>query len=148
MHTLTLTGELDRMSASILEAELERLYDAPNDGVMLDLSKLERIDATGVAVIAFRCGLCERRGEELRLIHGKPAVRRAFELAGVANKLPFEARGEYTSTPAPLSQNASLEQQPIAEVAGRRARTRVRTRTRRVKAPASAPARRARESRV
>jgi anti-anti-sigma factor len=89
MHTLVLMGELDRCSAHTLEAEIERLEGATS-AITLDLSKLTHIDSTGVAVIAFRSGLCERRGYGVALIRGPWFIQREFELAGLGDRLPFE----------------------------------------------------------
>ena len=89
-HTLILTGELDRGSARALEAEIERLCEQGVTGITLDLRELTYIDSIGVAVIAFRCGLCQRRGYEFALIPGSRLVHRAFEQAGLADVLPFQ----------------------------------------------------------
>jgi anti-sigma B factor antagonist len=97
-HTLILTGELDRRSAHALEVEIERLCEEGVTGITLDLRKLTYIDSIGVAVIAFRCGLCQRRGYEFALIPGPRSVHRVFELAGVSDLLPF---GEADPAPRP-----------------------------------------------
>ena len=89
-HTLILTGELDHRSAYALEAEIERLCEDGVTGITLDLRELTYIDSIGVAVIAFRCGLCERRGYDFALIPGSPFIHRAFEQAGVTDLLPFQ----------------------------------------------------------
>jgi anti-anti-sigma factor len=89
-HTLILTGELDGASALVLEAEIERLCEEGVTGITLDLRELESIDSIGVAVIAFRCGLCQRRGYDFAMIPGSRLVQRVFEQAGVAELLPFE----------------------------------------------------------
>jgi anti-anti-sigma factor len=88
-HTLVLTGELNHRSAHALEAEIERLCQEGVTGITLDLRELTYIDSIGVAVIAFRCGLCERRGYDFALIPGSRFIHRAFEQAGVADLLPF-----------------------------------------------------------
>ena len=88
-HTLSLTGELNHRSAHILEAEIERLGEEGVDRIILDLRRLKGIDATGVAVVAFRCELCKRRGNDFALIRGPRSVQREFERAGVAERLPF-----------------------------------------------------------
>jgi anti-anti-sigma factor len=88
-HTLVLTGELDRASAHALEAEIERLCEEGVTGITLDLRDLTYIDPIGVAVIAFRCGLCRRRGYDFSLIPGSRLIHRAFEQAGVTDLLPF-----------------------------------------------------------
>jgi anti-anti-sigma factor len=89
-HTLVLTGELDRRSAHTLEAEIEHLCEEGVTGITLDLRGLAYIDWIGVAVIAFRCDHCKRRGYEFGLIPGSPSIQRAFEQAGVSDSLPFE----------------------------------------------------------
>ena len=89
-HTLIPTGVLDRRSAHSLEAEIERLCDEGVTGITLDLRQLTYIDSIGVAVIAFRCRLCLRRGYEFSLIPGSRSINRVFEKAGVSDVLPFE----------------------------------------------------------
>jgi anti-anti-sigma factor len=89
-HTLVLTGELDRRSAHTLEAEIEHLCEEGVTGITLDLRGLAYIDWIGVAVIAFRCDHCKRRGYEFELIAGSPSIQRAFEQAGVSESLPFQ----------------------------------------------------------
>jgi anti-anti-sigma factor len=99
MHTLVLTGELDHRSAHALEAEIERLCEEGVTGITLDLRELTSIDSIGVAVIAFRCGLCKRRGYDFALIAGPASVHRVFEQAGVAELLPFQE--EEVASPRP-----------------------------------------------
>jgi anti-anti-sigma factor len=89
IHTLVLTGSLDRGSVHQLETEIERLCEEGVTGITLDLRGLTYIDAIGVAVIGFRCGLCRRRGYDFALIRGPRLVQRAFEQAGVSELLPF-----------------------------------------------------------
>ncbi len=90
-HTVIPAGALDRHNVRALEAELERLCEEGVTGITLDLRKLTHIDPTGVAVIAFRSGLYKRRGYEFKLIPGGGQVHDAFERAGLAGLLPFEA---------------------------------------------------------
>jgi anti-anti-sigma factor len=87
-HTLVLVGELTHRSAHTLELELERLYEEGVTAIILDLRQLEHVDPIGVAVIAFRCGLYQRRGVGFMLIPGSRRVQAAFERAGVGD-LPF-----------------------------------------------------------
>jgi anti-anti-sigma factor len=98
-HTLVLTGELDRRSAPMLEAEIERLYEDGVASLTLDLRELTYIDSIGIAVIVFRCGLCKRRGQDLALIPGSRFMQHAFEQAGVSDLLPF--RDDRITTPRP-----------------------------------------------
>jgi anti-anti-sigma factor len=89
-HTLILTGELNRRSAHTLEAEIEHLCEEGVTGITVDLRGLTHIDWTGVAVIAFRCNLCKKRGHDFGLIPGSPVIQRAFEQAGLLDALPFQ----------------------------------------------------------
>ena len=89
VHTLILTGSLDRGSVRQLEMEIERLCEDGVTGITLDLRELTYIEAIGVAVVAFRCGLCLRRGYDFALIRGPRIVQRAFEQAGLSELLPF-----------------------------------------------------------
>ncbi len=92
-HTLVLSGGLDRFSTHMLEAEIERLCASGIKQITLDLTHLSGIDTTGVAVIVFRGKWCRRRGCELVLIRGGHHIQRAFELAGVADVLPYQEAG-------------------------------------------------------
>jgi anti-anti-sigma factor len=109
MHTLILTGSLDRASAHTLETEIERLCEEGVTGITLDLRQLDHIDAIGVAVVAFRCGLCQRRGFDFALIRGSRSIGRAFEQAGVSDLLPFQ--DEQTAPEQPVFEQPVFEQE-------------------------------------
>ncbi len=99
MHTLVLIGELNRSSAATLEAEIERACIADAEGITLDLAELTGIDASGVAVVVFRCGWCRRRGCRFALISASAAVRSAFERAGAIEELAFISAEEEARPP-------------------------------------------------
>jgi anti-anti-sigma factor len=103
MHTLVLTGSLDRGSVHQLETELERLCEEGVTGITLDLRQLSYIEVIGVAVVAYRCRLCLRRGYDFELIRGPRVVQRAFEQAGLSELLPF------------TEEHAALQEPPPAE---------------------------------
>jgi anti-anti-sigma factor len=90
-HTLVLSGELNHRSAHVLEAEIDRVCEEGVTSIIVDLRGLTDIDSTGVAVIAFRSGLCRRRGYDFTLIPGSAVVHSAFEQAGMLDLLPFVA---------------------------------------------------------
>ncbi len=89
-HTLVLTGALTRRSAHALEVEIEDLCEKGVTAIKLDLRQLTQIDSVGVAVISFRCGLCQRQGRGFSLVPGPRFVQRAFEQAGIVDLLPFD----------------------------------------------------------
>ncbi len=82
-HTLIVTGELNGRSAAELEAEIETLFEEGVTGITLDLRKLEKLDAVGARVLAFRGGLCERRGYEFAVIPASAEMQVALTTAGV-----------------------------------------------------------------
>ena len=96
-HTLIPTGELDRRSAPMLEAEIERFFETGVTRLTLDLRELTYIDSIGVAVIAFRWRLCKRQGHDLALIPGSRLMQRTFEQAGITDLQPF--RGDRIASP-------------------------------------------------
>lgn len=114
MHTLVLTGSLDRGSVRQLEVALEALCEEGVTGITLDLRGLTHIEAIGVSVVAFRCGLCQRRGYDFALIRGSRAVQRAFEAAGLSELLPFE---DARAVPEPIESPASLGERARALLA-------------------------------
>jgi anti-anti-sigma factor len=111
---------LDRHSAPVLEAEIERLYDSGVTSLVLDLRELAHVDSTGLAVIAFRCELGKRRGYGLSLIPGSRLMQRAFEELGVTDLLPPpEGRIAASRLPAATSERPSAD---MASGEGSRAR--------------------------
>jgi anti-anti-sigma factor len=89
-HTLIVTGELNSRSAAELEAAIDALFEMGVTGITLDLRELEEIDSVGATVLAFRCGLCERRGYGFAVIPGSPEIRAALAAAGVNDLLARE----------------------------------------------------------
>jgi anti-anti-sigma factor len=89
-HTLIVTGELNGRSAAELEAAIDELCDEGVTRLTLDLRQLEAIDSVGAAVLAFRGGLCERRGYGFAVIPGSPEMHAALAAAGVGGLAPDE----------------------------------------------------------
>jgi anti-anti-sigma factor len=88
-HTLTLLGDLSHGSASMLEAEIDRLSGSSIDRLVLDLRALSRIDAVGARVILLRSRLCRARGMQLELIRGSSAIQDVFDASGLTEELRF-----------------------------------------------------------
>jgi anti-sigma B factor antagonist len=84
--TLALSGELDMSNTPALSAELERL-EAFGTSLEIDLSRLEFIDSTGIAVLV---GAHQRLGERLWLVRSEsPGVERILSLTGLDQELHF-----------------------------------------------------------
>jgi anti-anti-sigma factor len=86
-HTLVLAGELDRVSAPVLETEIERLCAAGVNSLTLDVRALSEIDPAGVAVIVHRSGWCARHGCRMSLLADAGPARRAFAEASASGRV-------------------------------------------------------------
>jgi anti-sigma B factor antagonist len=83
------SGELDISVADRFEAELRRAI-ANNASLFLDLSKVGFIDSTGMRALVVAAKQASMNGDNLRISRSlSPAVERALEVAGLANRLPF-----------------------------------------------------------
>jgi anti-sigma B factor antagonist len=96
MAQVKVSGELDLLTAPELQAALEPLQ-AQGAGIELDLSELEFIDSTGVHLVLQTYQASRRDGWELVLTGAKEEVRRAFELVGLLDRLPFRDQGQSSS---------------------------------------------------
>lgn len=84
--TLALTGELDMANAPAVSSELERL-EAFGTPLRIDLSKLEFIDSTGIAILI---AAYQRLEERLQLVPSQTGgVQRVMSLTGLDTELPF-----------------------------------------------------------
>jgi anti-sigma B factor antagonist len=82
-------GELDLSTAPILSAEIEELREAGFRHLVLDLSRLDFIDSTGLRLILDYDAEARRDGFTMALIPGPQAVQRVFELTNTRADLPF-----------------------------------------------------------
>jgi anti-anti-sigma factor len=92
-HTLLLSGELDLVSSSELEAMILLLCNEATSGLALDLKGLTFMDSTGLRTVLLAKELCDRHGCELTLVPGPDAVQRVFELTNLLDVLPFQVDG-------------------------------------------------------
>lgn len=88
-HALLLRGELDIASAPALEGAFQQLCEGGARELVLDLSRLEFMDSTGLNAILKCRTLCEEHQCELGLVPGPRPVQRVFELTRVLDRLPF-----------------------------------------------------------
>jgi anti-anti-sigma factor len=88
--TAALVGEFDMAATFTIEPALERLLARPElRALTLDLRALRFIDSTGVGVLLRVHDEAERREIALAIEPGPPEVHRVFEVAGLADVLPF-----------------------------------------------------------
>lgn len=80
-------GELDLVTAELLEKQLLELRNAGFDRVVLDLRALTFIDSSGIRVVVAEHQFAEEAEHAFSLICGPPAVRRALEVCGLLSLL-------------------------------------------------------------
>ena len=87
---VTLRGELDLLSTSDLEPELERLVQEPGvDVIALDLRELEFLDSSGLRLVVLIDRRLREAGRRLVLVRGPQPVQRVFEITRMTDRLEF-----------------------------------------------------------
>jgi anti-anti-sigma factor len=89
LHTIHVQGELDLATAGDLERELIKVEDTDALSIILDLSRLQFIDSTGVRVLLSAHARSRADSNRLTLLRGPAAVQRVFQLTGILDLLPF-----------------------------------------------------------
>jgi anti-sigma B factor antagonist len=88
--TAAVRGEFDMAATFTVEPALERVLVKPGvERLTVDLGAVSFIDSTGVGVLVRLNDEARERGIELRIAPGPPEVQRVFEVAGLADVLPF-----------------------------------------------------------
>ncbi len=87
---LSLYGDLDMGATFSVERELDRLIDREQvPRLVLDLRGVDFMDSTGLRLLLQTDARAREGDFELALVRGRPEVHRVFELAGLAEVLPF-----------------------------------------------------------
>jgi anti-anti-sigma factor len=87
---ITPRGELDVATQGELRAVLERHAAG---AMTLDLGELAFLDTSGLRLILETAEAARRDRREFAVLRGSAAVQRLFDLAGVAELVPFRDRG-------------------------------------------------------
>lgn len=86
-RVIRVAGELDLSTAASLQAELESAVGQSERGVLVDLSDLEFIDSTGIAVLVTAMGTSNGSGG-LRFVPSRAeAVNRVLAMTGVSERM-------------------------------------------------------------
>ena len=85
--TLTMSGELDLLSAPVLEQALGRLAEPDVDLIILDLRGLGFMDSTGLHLLVQAQQQAHDSGRSFALVRGGEQVQRLLDVTGVADAL-------------------------------------------------------------
>ncbi|HSO98224.1 MAG TPA: STAS domain-containing protein [Solirubrobacteraceae bacterium] len=88
---LALAGDLDIASVPVLERQLDDALAARGRRVVIDLTDLEFLDSTGLALFLTARQRLYDRGQDFCLRRPRPAVQRLFELTHTMELFQFES---------------------------------------------------------
>jgi len=86
---LVVGGDLDMAARFQAEQALDALLAEPVEQLVVDLGEVTFVDSTGMGMVLEVHDRARTEGFKLRLLRGPKDVQRVFELAGVADVLPF-----------------------------------------------------------
>jgi anti-anti-sigma factor len=87
---IALSGELDVSGASLLEHEIDRISaDHDPRGLVLDLSRLDFMDSTGLRLVVLTDVKARDEQREFALVRGQSDVHRVFEITRMTDRLRF-----------------------------------------------------------
>ena len=84
---LTVVGEVDIATIGELHRALERALRSAAPRIVVDLSGVAFMDASGAALLLRYDALARAFGHSLVVVRGTPCVQRLLELTGVAYRL-------------------------------------------------------------
>lgn len=94
--TVTVTGELDLHSSSVLTDRLAELSDVTE--IELDAGGVSFIDSAGLRALLVASKAASDRGAELRIVVLSDQMARVVEIAGVTDLLPGVPTARVTDT--------------------------------------------------
>lgn len=94
--TVTVTGELDLHSSSVLTDRLAELSDVTE--IELDAGGVSFIDSAGLRALLVASKAASDRGAELRVVVLSDQMARVVEIAGVTDLLPGVPTARVTDT--------------------------------------------------
>jgi anti-anti-sigma factor len=88
-HVLQPHGELDLATADQLHAAVTAALESSTKTIVLDLSRLNFIDSSGIHLIVLAIHIAAERGRQFVLLRGSRQIQATFDLAGITDRLPF-----------------------------------------------------------
>lgn len=82
-------GELDLATRDELYAALMAAFESGTHTVVLDLSRLDFMDSSGIKLINLAIGVAAEHECEFFLVPGPRHIQRLFEVTGLIDRLPF-----------------------------------------------------------
>lgn len=77
---LHLSGEIDMVTATVLEASLSKAECDPAFGIVVDLEKVTFMDSSGVHALLRAADRASHSGIQFAVVNASPRVARVFQL--------------------------------------------------------------------
>ncbi len=91
-HRIRVSGEMDLSVIDAVDREMREAEATDAKRIVLDLGRLEFLDAAGIRFLLDALARSKGNGRRLRITPASsPQVRRVLDLTGVGEILPFEA---------------------------------------------------------
>jgi anti-sigma B factor antagonist len=84
---LVVVGSVDIATAPELERALARTLSEPAERLVIDLRRVDFMDASGVSLLLRQERRARAAGAALIVVKGPPAVQRLFQLTGLGERL-------------------------------------------------------------
>jgi anti-anti-sigma factor len=88
-HVIEPHGELDLATADQLHAAVEAALEGSTGTIVLDLSRLDFIDSSGIHLIVRAIASAAKHRREFVLRRGSRQIQATLDLAGLTGRLPF-----------------------------------------------------------
>lgn len=88
-HVIQPSGELDLATRDQLHAARMAAFESPANTIVLDLSRLDFMDSSGIHLISLATRVAAERRYEFSLVRGPQQIQRIFDVAGITDRLPF-----------------------------------------------------------
>ena len=86
---VAIAGELDLADEARMDLVIDFVVGLEVPSVLLDLTRCEFVDATGLRMLLRAQQRIERSGARLAVISPLPTVRRVMDITGVSERLPM-----------------------------------------------------------
>ena len=93
--TVILEGEIDHHSAVSVRSQIDaKIYELRPRHLVLDLSRINFMDSSGLGLVMGRYALMQKTGGELALRSPNARIKKIFELAGLERIIKIEEDGK------------------------------------------------------
>jgi anti-anti-sigma factor len=87
VRVLALAGEFDLAGVEAFESELAKVESGDCEVVLVDLSRLDFMDSSGLRALVMADQRATKAGRRLAIVPGPPSVRRVFEITQLDDRL-------------------------------------------------------------